>query len=136
MRARVVEDLPGEGYEVLEASNAHQTIDVVDRCDRRIDLVFSDVTMPGELDDIGLARWVRVRHPDVAVLLATGYGSHWPNGDLAHEVRLIEKPYTFPQVLSGIRTMLPSVTQTTWHRDTCEVLRPGDGHGVLRMAAG
>ena len=57
---------PGEGCEVLEASNAHQTIDVVDRCDRRI--VFSDVTMPGELDGIGLVRWVRVHHPDVPVL--------------------------------------------------------------------
>jgi len=68
VRARVVEYLPGEGYEVLEASNAHQTIDVVDRCDRRIDLVFSDVTMPGELDGIGLARRVRVHHPDIPVL--------------------------------------------------------------------
>jgi CheY-like chemotaxis protein len=89
VREPIADYLREVGYEVLEAGDAHEAISVVDHADH-VDLVFSDVRMPGELDGVGLARWVRAHRPDVAVLLTSGYdGSGWMGGELGHEVRLL-----------------------------------------------
>lgn len=94
------------GYEVLEAGDAHQAIDLVDHA-AHVDLVFSDVRMPGELDGVGLARWVRSHRPELPVLLTSGYDAGgWLGNELGQEVRLIQKPYTQDQVLRQIRRLL------------------------------
>ena len=106
VREPIADYLREVGYEVLEAGDAHEAIDLVDHADH-VDLVFSDVRMPGELDGVGLARWVRAHRPDVAVLLTSGYdGSGWLAGELGREVRLLQKPYTQTQVLRHIRRLL------------------------------
>jgi CheY-like chemotaxis protein len=106
VREPIADCLREVGYEVLEAGDAHEAIDVVGHADH-LDLVFSDVRMPGELDGIGLARWVRAHHPQVPVLLTSGYDANgWLGGDLAREVRLLQKPYTQDQVLRHIRRLL------------------------------
>jgi CheY-like chemotaxis protein len=106
VREPIADYLREVGYAVLEAGDAHEAISVVDHADH-VDLVFSDVRMPGELDGVGLARWVRAHRPDVAVLLTSGYdGSGWTGGELGREVRLLQKPYTQDQVLGHIRRLL------------------------------
>jgi CheY-like chemotaxis protein len=106
VREPIADCLREVGYEVLEAGDAREAIDLVDHADH-LDLVFSDVRMPGELDGVGLARWVRAHHPEVPVLLTSGYDAHsWLGGDLAREVRLLQKPYTQDQVLRHIRRLL------------------------------
>ena len=106
VREPIAEYLREVGYEVLEAGDAHEAIDVVDHANH-VDLVFSDVRMPGALDGVGLARWVRTNHPDVPVLLTSGYdGNAWLGSELGREVRLLPKPYTQDQVLRHIRRLL------------------------------
>src|ERR1700733_6136804 len=106
VREPIADYLREVGYEVLEAGDAHEAIDELDHADH-VDLVFSDVRMPGELDGVGLARWLRAHRPDVAVLLTSGYdGSGWMGGELGREVRLLQKPYTQDQVLGHIRRLL------------------------------
>jgi CheY-like chemotaxis protein len=106
VREPIADYLREVGYAVLEAGDAHEAIDELDHADH-VDLVFSDVRMPGELDGVGLARWLRAHRPDVAVLLTSGYdGSGWMGGELGHEVRLLQKPYTQDQVLGHIRRLL------------------------------
>ena len=106
VREPIADYLREVGYEVLEAGDAHEAIDVVDHADH-VDLVFSDVRMPGELDGVGLARWVRAHRPDVPVLLTSGYdGTGWLGGDLGRDVRLLQKPYTQDQVLRHIKRLL------------------------------
>ena len=106
VREPIADYLREEGYEVLEAGDAHEAIDMVDHADH-VDLVFSDVRMPGELDGVGLARWVRAHRPDVPVLLTSGYdGKGWLGNDLSRDVRLLQKPYTQDQVLRHIRRLL------------------------------
>jgi DNA-binding NtrC family response regulator len=69
--------------------------------------VFSDVRMPGDLDGVGLARWVRAHRPDLPVLLTSGYdASGWLGGELGREVRLLQKPYSQDQVLRHIKRLL------------------------------
>lgn len=106
VREPIAEYLREVGYEVLEAGDAHQAIDVVDHAEH-VDLVFSDVRMPGEVDGVGLARWVHAHRPDVPVLLTSGYdGIGWLGGDVGSEVRLLQKPYTQDQVLRHIKRLL------------------------------
>jgi CheY-like chemotaxis protein len=106
VREPIADYLRDLGYEVLEAGDAHEAIQLVTTADH-VDVVFSDVRMPGELDGVGLARWVHAHRPDVPVLLTSGYdGSGWADNELGREVRLLQKPYTQDQVLRHIRRLL------------------------------
>jgi CheY-like chemotaxis protein len=106
VREPIADYLREVGYEVLEAGDAREAIEMVNHADH-VDLVFSDVRMPGELDGVGLARWVKVNRPELPVLLTSGYaGNAWPAAELGREVRLLPKPYTQAQVLRHIRRLL------------------------------
>jgi CheY-like chemotaxis protein len=106
VREPIADYLREVGYDVLEAGDAQEAIDLVSHL-AHVDLVFSDVRMPGELDGVGLARWVKAHRPDVPVLLTSGYaGGRWPASELGQEVRLLPKPYTQAQVLGHIRRLL------------------------------
>jgi CheY-like chemotaxis protein len=108
VREPIADYLREVGYEVLEAGDAHEAIYVVGHADH-VDLVFSDVRMPGELDGIGLARWVHTHRPNLPVLLTSGYdGDGWLRNEVGREVRLLQKPYTQDQVLRHIKRLLRS----------------------------
>jgi len=106
VREPIADYLREVGYQVLEAGDAHEAIDVVDHAEH-VDLVFSDVRMPGELDGVGLAHWVHMHRPELPVLLTSGYDPKgWLAGEFGHDVRLIQKPYSQDQVLRQIRRLL------------------------------
>jgi CheY-like chemotaxis protein len=106
VREPIADYLREVGYQVLEAGDAQEAIDLVDHADH-VDLVFSDVRMPGDLDGIGLARWVHTHRPDLPVLLTTGYyPGGWLHSGLGQEVRVLQKPYTQSQVLHHVTRLL------------------------------
>ena len=81
------------GYAVLAASNAASALVMLRNSDR-IDLLFTDLVMPG-FDGIELARRAGEEIPGLKVLFTTGYSTDpAPNG------RLLKKPYR-PQQLAG-----------------------------------
>ncbi|WP_409266350.1 response regulator [Massilia sp. BHUDP2] len=95
------------GYEVLEAEDAQGALEIIDS-GRHIDLVFTDVIMPGPVSSLQLGEIVRRRLPHAQVLYTSGYAE----GVLAHEgkldasVHLLQKPY-HPDALSArIRHLL------------------------------
>jgi signal transduction histidine kinase len=95
------------GYEVLEACDAAGAIALVES-GRHIDLVFTDVIMPGPVSSLQLGEAVRKHLPHTQVLYTSGYAE----GVLAHEgkvsasVHLLQKPY-HPDALSArIRHLL------------------------------
>jgi two-component system, NtrC family, sensor kinase len=59
---------------VLHAPNAQAALDAVEG-DRAIDLVFSDIVMPGPMTGLDLARHLRVLRPGMPIVLTTGYSS-------------------------------------------------------------
>lgn len=106
VRLPIAEFLRECGYNVLEASDAREAIRVV-ATGEDVDVVFSDVRMPGEMDGFGLALWLRHHRPRLPVLLTSGYyGGHIFDEALAANVKLIEKPYSQAQVERRIRTLL------------------------------
>ncbi len=106
VRMPIAEYLRDCGYNVLEAGDASEAIAVLDAT-VPVSLVFSDVRMPGSMDGFGLARWLRSHHPDIPVILTSGYNnSRSLSQDLAQGVRLIEKPYLQGHVARRIRDLL------------------------------
>ncbi|RZA32523.1 MAG: response regulator [Lysobacteraceae bacterium] len=71
-----------------------------------IDLVFSDVMMPGPIDGIGLARRIRDRHPDMPVLLVSGYVMA-PERLQGLSVSVLAKPYTQEELRRALARLLP-----------------------------
>jgi PAS domain S-box-containing protein len=57
----------------------------------KIDLVFSDIVMPGTIDGVGLAREIRARYPDLPVVLTTGYSDAVQA--VPADLRILRKPF-------------------------------------------
>jgi DNA-binding NtrC family response regulator len=64
--------LADKGFIVRQAHCAADAIAILEEPGCPIDLVFTDVRMPGEMDGFGLSRWVFENHPNVPVILASG----------------------------------------------------------------
>jgi PAS domain S-box-containing protein len=82
------------GYATVEAGDAEQALTILtQRSD--IDLVFSDVIMPGEINGLDLARLVKEKYPGVAVVLASGYTAQL-QGEKGGptDVEVLRKPYS------------------------------------------
>jgi CheY-like chemotaxis protein len=60
------------GYKVYEAVNAQEAIAMLQSPELVVDIVFSDVQMPGDMDGFALSRWIRANKPGVQVILTSG----------------------------------------------------------------
>jgi CheY-like chemotaxis protein len=107
VRATVVEMLGDLGYGVLKAKDAAGALSVVES-GVPIDLLFTDVVMPGPVRSTELARHARERLPDIAVLFTSGYteNSIVHGGRLDPGVDLLSKPYTREALARKVRLVL------------------------------
>ncbi len=71
VRLAVADELRKQGLHVLEASNAAEALLVLDSA-LAIDLVFTDIRMPGAMDGLGLAKLVRAGYPDLKLVITSG----------------------------------------------------------------
>jgi CheY-like chemotaxis protein len=105
VRMPISEFLRDCGYTVLEAGDASEAIATIDTVPS-VNVVFSDIRMPGSMDGFGLAKWVRTHHPDIPVILTSGYNGGRTSPDSIPGVRFIEKPYSQAQVAKRIAALL------------------------------
>jgi CheY-like chemotaxis protein len=93
------------GYQVLEAGNAADALELIEG--NQIRLLLSDLTMPGHLDGWGLAREVRLRNPEIEILLTSGFPGSGMN-DLADKpnVQFLAKPFRREELAKRIRSIL------------------------------
>lgn len=92
LRTSGAEMVADAGFEVVEAGNADEAIAILEaRTDIRI--VFTDIQMPGSMDGLRLARFVRDRWPPIE-LVATSGRVTITEGDLPERGVFIPKPYT------------------------------------------
>lgn len=100
------------GYRVLQAPEAVAALDIV-KSGMPIDLLFTDVVMPGPLRSPELARQAREHLPDLAVLFTSGYTENAivHGGRLDAGVELLGKPYTRTAMARKIRHVLANQQQ-------------------------
>ncbi|UXY14856.1 ATP-binding protein [Chitiniphilus purpureus] len=104
----VVAPLLGElGFVVSIAHDAGSALACYDRDPAAIDIVFSDVVMPGPMDGLALARALHRRDPHLPVVLATGYTEHVPEDD---GFKVLAKPYAVPVLAQTLREALAERT--------------------------
>lgn len=102
-RMDVVEMLRGAGFDVLEATNADEAIQMLER-NSDIRLIFTDVDMPGSMNGLKLAAAVRDRWPPVRIIATSGHFKI-KAGDLPADARFISKPYQPAQIISAVREL-------------------------------
>jgi len=112
VRLTVVDMLTDLGYRVLRANDATAALTVVDS-GIHIDLLFTDVVMPGPLRSPELAKKTRERLPNVAVLFTSGYTENAivHGGRLDAGVELLGKPYTRDNLARKVRHVLSNQQQ-------------------------
>lgn len=107
VRDTVVGILSELGYEILQARNAEAALAIIES-GVAINVLFTDVVMPGKLQSADLARKARLKLPRIAVLFTSGYA----NGALDHGGRLdvgfdlISKPYSRDEIANKLRQVL------------------------------
>ena len=99
VRESVAPALESAGYFVVMAENADAALACLD-AGTKIDVVFSDVVMPGALNGIDLAKEVQRRFPHIKIVLATGYSE---NRVVVAGVQVLAKPYDVADLLRVIK---------------------------------
>jgi len=107
VRKYVVTQVQSLGYRTLAASNASEALTIIDEGEQ-IDLLFTDVVMPGPINGRQLAIEALNRRPSLKVLYTSGYTKNAMihHGHLDTEVLLLAKPYRKADLAKMIRTAL------------------------------
>jgi CheY-like chemotaxis protein len=112
IRMAVSDFLQECGFKVLEAASADEAVQMLRSYAMVIDLVFSDVIMPGELDGFGLATWIRRTYPAVPVILCSGDAKKASAArEVCADAPFFNKPYDLEAVVGAIRGALAKQAQ-------------------------
>jgi len=105
--ALVGEMLEHLGYRVTHAASAADALGALQNgC--QVDIVFSDVMMPGGMNGVELAREIRTRALGVPVLLTSGYAEAAQKSAAAEGVHVLAKPYRLEELATSLREAIES----------------------------
>jgi signal transduction histidine kinase/CheY-like chemotaxis protein len=92
------------GYEVTRVASASAALGALAN-GRRIDVIFSDIMMPGEMDGVELGREVRERGGDIPVLLTSGYAEAATPRAESEGFDVLRKPYSLSELAAALKTI-------------------------------
>jgi PAS domain S-box-containing protein len=95
-----------EGYRVVEAAYASAALAAWEREQGKVDLVLTDLVMPGQQDGWELVAELEARRPGLKVVIATGYYRDLAERGLAAHHTVLHKPVTAERLLQAVRTSL------------------------------
>ncbi len=98
LTAEMIEQL---GYETTRVASAEAALGALAN-GRAIDLVFSDVMMPGKMNGLDLAREIRARRPGLPVVLTTGYVEAARQGTAGERIAVLPKPYRLQELRAAL----------------------------------
>src|SRR5450631_638954 len=104
LRMSAADVIGDAGFDVVEAGDADEAIAILEaRPD--IHIVFTDIQMPGSMDGLKLARFVRGRWPPIKIVATSG-NSVVRDGDLPEGGVFLPKPYTFDTIAATLRELV------------------------------
>jgi len=107
IRIDIADYLRGCGWDVIEAGSAAEAISLLDS-GTLVDLVFSDIQMPGDMNGFGLAAWVREHRPGVRIILTSCVVQRNEAAMSLCDEGPIGKPYNHESLAERIRYHLGS----------------------------
>ncbi|MEW6148684.1 MAG: ATP-binding protein [Bradyrhizobium sp.] len=100
--AALVSEMLGQlGYEVTRASSAAAALGAL-ADGRRIDLIFSDIMMPGGMNGVELAREIKNRRSDIPILLTSGYAEASVSDAESAGIEILPKPYHIDELAAAL----------------------------------
>jgi CheY-like chemotaxis protein len=105
VRMMIADFLRDAGYQVIEAGSADEAISIF-RSGTGIDLLFSDIKMPGSMDGCDLADIVRSDYPGTPVVLTSGYSSGLLRVRNTQVDVVVPKPYRPQAILATIQSFV------------------------------
>jgi len=104
LRAIAADVLGDEGFTAIEAEHAAAALTICAAQADEIDILFTDVHMPGPMNGVELARRVREQWPWISVVITSG---HLPvnRSELPEGTRFLAKPYDLGQVVGVFRAL-------------------------------
>jgi CheY-like chemotaxis protein len=106
VRMPIAQYLRDCGYRVIEASNADEAMQVLLHQQTPVDVVFSDIEMPGAVDGFELAKWIREHRPGLDVLLTGTVPRAVESAKDLCDQGPVPKPYDAQVVHNHIRRLL------------------------------
>ena len=108
VRAYSVHSLSELGYQVIEASDGPSALRMLESAPGRVDLLFTDIVLPGGMTGAMVAEAARTIKPGLKVLFTTGYARNAivHHGRLDPGVELLSKPFSYADLAARVREML------------------------------
>jgi len=104
VRMDIAEQLQDLGFKVLEAANAAEAVTMLE-VNADIQVMFTDVDMPGGMDGLMLAAAVRDKWPPIKIIVTSGHHKVEMD-DIPAESRFFGKPYRADDVAAAVREMV------------------------------
>jgi PAS domain S-box-containing protein len=102
LRRTVVRQLRSLGYNVLESDRAGSALEMLRQ--QPVDLLFTDILTPGQMDGVELARLAQEHWPDIRILLTSAFPQDRINDNLSTNLPLLTKPYRPVELAAALRT--------------------------------
>jgi CheY-like chemotaxis protein len=100
------------GYRVLEAADADEAATILQKQDIQVDVVLTDIEMPGTMNGFAFAKWARTVRPEVHIVLAgTPERAAHAAGELCEHGPILTKPYDHKITLDHIKRLLAARAQ-------------------------
>jgi DNA-binding NtrC family response regulator len=98
--------LQRQGYQLFKAIDAENALKILNTSTISLDLLFSDIRLPGEVDGVELAQRAVAARPELKILLASGYDSGFLKQTVKNSFPFLEKPYYPNKLKQTIQTLL------------------------------
>lgn len=109
IRMHLVDSLNDHGFSVIETADAAEAIEAFERNDA-VDLVFTDITLPGEMDGFGLVQWIRARNASIPIIVTSGGHNAALAAQRCKGEAFLEKPYDIGKLAERMLAMLQAAS--------------------------
>ncbi len=105
VRMTAADGLEEAGFQVLEVANADVALKVLEVRSDEVQVLFTDVDMPGSMDGMALAEQVHAKWPHILLLISSGYARPHPD-EIPDHGHFVPKPYRAATVVGHICEMM------------------------------